>query len=349
MRRYSISMADLKKNKEDILALWERNFTQVPENRYPWIYEENPAGPAACWIAKDLTNNEVVGETALFPRRISINGKICIVGIAGDFAVDKEHRGLGPAMPLQKAAISHCRDKNFFLLYGFPNKKSASILLRAGYKRLGDVFRMTKPLRSQYHLKKHFDAPVLTRALSKPIDFAIRLITKNQYKNNTRYTFEVPSLFDERFDDLWKRASTRFAIIGERSSSYLNWRYKRSPYNAYSIFALISNGGNSLLGFIVYQTAQNKTNIVDLLSLDLEKTFDSLMSEFINFSSRISVDSISICYAGSQAFVKKITEYGFSIRDRDEKIVIYTQADAPLHDFLSQEDNWYLMQGDNDI
>jgi len=277
-----------------------------------------------------------------------IDGKYYRAGIAGDFAVDREHRGLGPALSLQKAAVSHCRERRFDILYGFPNNRSQSILLRAGYKVVADIFRMTKPLRSRYYLKRRIETPFITRALSRPVDFAIKLISGNYHKNQEQYSLESPSFFDERFDDLWKKASTRFPIIGERTSSYLNWRYMRSPHVTYSVFAL-TKGEDTLVGYIVYHISENKANIADLLSIDCDATLDALISEFINHLRMTGIDSVTVCYAGAHTFMNKLMDHGFSIRDREGKIVVYSPSDTPRHPFLLNEENWYLMPGDNDI
>jgi hypothetical protein len=285
----------------------------------------------------------------LFPRRTLIDGKHYRAGIAGDFAVDREHRGVGPALSLQRAAVSNCRERRFDVLYGFPNRRSQSILQRAGYKAVADVLRMTKPLRSRYYLKRRIETPFVTRALSRPVDFVIRLISGEYHRNQNRYSFETPSFFDERFDDLWKKGSTRFPIIGERTSSYLNWRYARSPHVTYSVFALTPKGDDALLGYIVYHIRENKANIADLFSLDLDVTLDLLISGFINHLRKNCIDSVTVCYAGTQVFINKLLDHGFSIREREGKIVVYSPSDNPLYAFLLNKENWYLMPGDNDI
>ena len=47
---YTITEADLLKDRADILAIWKRNFTSVPEGQYSWIYGGNPDRLAAAWL-----------------------------------------------------------------------------------------------------------------------------------------------------------------------------------------------------------------------------------------------------------------------------------------------------------
>lgn len=347
--RYSIVPADIANDREAVLKLWKRNFNRVPEERFAWMYRDNPAGPAACWIATEAERGEIVGATAVFPRQLLIDGDTIRAGIAGDFAVDPKHRGFGPALSLQKTAVAHCSERTFSVLYGLPNKQSRSVLLRAGYRTVADVYRMTKPLRSWYYLSRRIEMPFITRALSRSVDVVFRLLSWKDSSRHETYALETPPAFDARFDELWNKASTHFTVIGERSSSYLNWRYRSSPHETYSIFSLVRKDTRSLLGYIVYHTNENKANIADLLSLDLDSTLDTLLSAFISHLRKSFVDSVSVSYAGTRLFLKKLLNYGFFIRDREGKVVVYAPADVAAHAIVLNEENWYLLSGDNDI
>jgi malonyl CoA-acyl carrier protein transacylase len=346
---YTIIPANLLENKQDIIALWKRNFQSVKEERYVWIYENNPLGPATCLLAKDMKQDSIVGATATFPRRVLINGKYYTAGLGGDFAVNKEHRVLAPALLLQNAAISNCNEGKFDFLYGFLNKESEAVNLMLGHKMF-DVLRMTKPLRSYYYLEKNLNFRAVAKMISKPIDLAIKIFSKEtRYKRHDGLITEILSSFDGRFDKLWERVSTRFTIIGERSSSYLNWRYVRSPHNSHYIFALTGEDSRNLLGYIVFHIVKNRTNIDDILCLDMNETLDSLLPQFLLFQREEGIDSVSISYTGTQLFVKKLQEFGFSIRDKEGKVAIYVPSDSPVLSYVLEKENWYLMPGDNDI
>jgi len=120
---YSVIKADVQEDRHLILSVWERNFKDVPQERYRWFYENNPYGPASSWLVTDQKTNSVVGSTALFPRRMNLNGEKVLVGIAADFAVNQEHRSLSPALKLQKAVISGCKENKVEFIYGFSNEQ----------------------------------------------------------------------------------------------------------------------------------------------------------------------------------------------------------------------------------
>ncbi|MCK4385760.1 MAG: GNAT family N-acetyltransferase, partial [candidate division Zixibacteria bacterium] len=198
--RYSVIKADIQKDRQRILSVWEKNFKDLPQERYPWFYENNPYGQALSWLVTDQKTNSVVGSTALFPRRMNLNGKRAKVGIAADFAVNQKHRSLSAAMKLQKAVISGCKENKVEFLYGFTNEQSEAVLLRAGYKKLGEVQRLAKLLRTKSKLKRYLPLPG-TGLFSILLDFTLAIFSKERrYVESKDFKIELPKRFDERFD-----------------------------------------------------------------------------------------------------------------------------------------------------
>ena len=346
---YSITPADLDRDKQEILALWKRNFPNIPEERYDWIYKNNPAGPASCWLLKETRQNKVVGATALFPRRMFCEGKRITAGIAGDFVIDKEHRTLGPALLLQKTTLSNGSKKPFNVLYGFPNKMSELVLLKAGYKILGEVNSLTRPLKSYYYLKRRANLPLITKPISFLVDLGLKISSKERYFKNSEYEFEALTSFDQRFDTFWNSVTGQIPMIGERTCSYLNWRYIQSPHKKHQVFALILKRNRNITGYIVYNIIDNKTYIDDILSVNLNEALDSLLSGFILYQRAKAIDAISISFIGSKALMEKLKKYSFSLRDNSAKIIKYSAPGSKdLLDVLDKR-KWYLFPGDNDI
>ncbi|MEW6067032.1 MAG: GNAT family N-acetyltransferase [Nitrospirota bacterium] len=276
---YTIIPANLLENRQDIIDLWKRNFQGLPEERYRWIYEENPYGPATCYLVKETKKDSVVGATALFPRQVLINGRYYMAGIGGDFAVNKEHRVFAPALLLQNAVISKCNEGKFVFHYGISNRESKSIALSVGQREL-NYNTFVKPLQTEYKSGKYLPPAAITKPFSKIINFALKVLSKeNRYKRPLHISVEMPYTFDERFDDFWAKVSQQFHIIGERKSEFLNWRYKQSPHKNYEIFTLV-NEKREIAGYIVYYIEDKMCHIADILSIDSDELIDSLFAEF---------------------------------------------------------------------
>jgi hypothetical protein len=169
------------------------------------------------------------------------------------------------------------------------------------------------------------------------------------YRTNDEYLCETPTSFDQRFDIFWYKVSSQFPIIGERNSSYLNWRFIQFPHKKYRIFALTHRKYRDVFGYIIFHIAENRVYIEDFLSTDMDKVFDSLLSEFLLFIRKQGFDSVNIRYTGPKLIANKLKEYGFSVRDTERKIAIYVPSNFPLLPYILDKENWFLSQGDNDV
>ncbi len=345
---YKIIEGDIQEHKQEILGLWKRNFPVLNEDRFIWTYENNPSGPAVCVFVKDVKKDSIVGVHALFPRQVYVKGKARLASLGSDLAVDREHRVLAPAIMLQDAVISQCNNGRFDLFYGFPNKESESVNQMLGLQMF-DVLRMTRPLRSDYYFQRRWH-PSISKVLSSTYDLAARTIAKEtRYKRPNGLTTEILSAFDQRFDTLWQKVSAQLPVIGERSSAYLNWRYIQSPHHDHSVFTIAYKPDREILGYVVFHTDGNKTFIDDILCQDMNKTIDALLSEFLLFQRKNKMESVSVRFAGTRLIIDKFKEFGFSVRDREDKVTVYIPPDSPELSFLSEEENWYFMPGDKDI
>lgn len=345
---YTVERADLVADRQELLALWKRNHVGG-EERFRWIYERNPAGQPTCFLARDGRTSKLVGCTTLFPRPVYIQGRLVRGGIAGDFAVDKEHRLLGPALMLQRAAVAHCDGENFQILYGNPNSRSEAVLRRVGYKKVAPQLQLTKPIRSRYYLARRVRPWALSHVLSKPLDLALKVSSRDVYFKHPRNTeFHLSSSFDERFDRLWMRSMNSFTIIGCRSSDYLRWKFEMAPSGNYRIFTLSDRTTTELDGYIVFSQNENSVTISDLFVANTGNNLDTLLAGFITGQREEGADFISLCYAGSPQVTRSLLKFGFSLRGSEGGVHCYTTEDLDISAVTGREENWYLFSGDYD-
>jgi hypothetical protein len=213
-----------------------------------------------------------------------------------------------------------------------------------------DVYLLTKPLKSYEYIEKRIHTRVVSQALSKVVDSVFKGFSKeSRYKRSDQYIAELTSGFDERFDYLWQAVAGRFAIIGERTSRYLEWRYLRSPHHQHEIFALSDKSGDRLCGYIVFHTEGNRTFIDDMLSLDMENAFDVLLSEFLLVQRDKGVAAVMVRFAGLSGVREKLIGFGFFVRQMEEKVTVFTPQTHEDESLILNYDSWYLMPGDKDI
>ena len=157
--RYSIVPGDPQQHKDEVLALGYRNLPPAVqgarEARYAKYFEDSPLGPPHFFLARDAQTDSFVGMSAIFPTQLRVFGELVPAAVAGEFAVDDGHRGLGPAVPLQRAAVNALGEHGLACAFGYPNEHSEPITRRVGYQDLGRLTRYVKVLRSRILVEQY--------------------------------------------------------------------------------------------------------------------------------------------------------------------------------------------------
>ncbi|MFQ5736280.1 MAG: GNAT family N-acetyltransferase [Thermodesulfobacteriota bacterium] len=348
MSKYIIEKADLVRQKGEILALLQRNLEGISDARFDWNYLK---APAICWVARLGSTGEIVGSCAIFLRDITVNGTPAKAGIAGDFAVDKKHRTFGPAIAMQKSLLASLGDEGVDIVYSIPNESSGPLLARLGYREIGKYHRYVKLLKAEYRENRNILPSAFKGIASGIADLTLKTISKEfRYRRPGAVAVETPESFDARFDELSAAAGERPGIVGARGSSFLNWRYNESDYRDYRVFAVTGEAG-ALLGYIVYYKDENVAYVADMLcDPDRSDAVKVLFSEFCIRMRGDSVGSVSIRFLGPSSIEAKLKGVNFFEDKRNEtRVYVYcppSQARGAL--FLDSE-NWYILEGDNDI
>jgi hypothetical protein len=350
MTGYSVIEADIQHDLNDILSILKENLGEyLRDETFEWKYKQCPYGPAHCWLARHEPSNTFIGTAALFPRVILVKGEPVYTAIAGDFAVNKQHRNLRPAFALQKEIQSKIHDTGFKFIYSLPNDHSKNIFSRIGYKKIGRYTHFFKPLTSEYKTHQYLHPLVQIKIFAKAVDFLIKNFAKEtRYKSTLKYSVEIPEYFDERFDVFWKTVSKHFTIIGERTSAFLNWRYMQSPGKKYKIFCLLDEYKN-IIGYIIYFLDDGMCHVMDMLYEPSSEGISLLLSEFLRFIRSEEIRSISVYYMGGAILEKKLREFNFlPVNNKIKWVIIYSPDIAADTDLLDKE-NWHFFTGDNDV
>lgn len=346
---YTLVHMDLENDKKDVINFWKTNFPKWPEGKYSWFYEKNIYGKATCWIVRNSEGGGVIGTTAIFPRRFRLGDQVLLGYVTGGFAVDKNHRILGPALQLQRAVIASCTGEQIDFLYGLPNRLSEPVQKRVGFKVVGSTVRLIKVFRSYRYIRRVLKQPFLTRLVSVFVDLVLKLLAKeNHYKMRKDLQGEAVFSFDRSFDQLWKKASQNFGLMGERTSRFLKWRFIECPHIDYKIFVLKGRQNNDLLGYVVYYLTKDGANIADLLASDNEETLENLIAHFLKFLGKSGCDAVSITYFGNKMFIEKLRKFNFSKRFDERRIVVYVNSNASYVRDIFDQNKWYFLEVDND-
>lgn len=339
---YSIERVEWKASAETVREVLHRSFPSVPDSRYTWLHEGNPAGPSALWLAC-TTDGRAVGTTAVHGRRVVVDGQLYRAGLAVDFAVDPSARGFGPAILLQRAVAAACESGEFAFIYGFPNSAARAVFERVGY-RLGKARRLARPLRSRPYLERTTHVGPVARLLAMPLDLAIRLASRETYRfTSPRARVERVQAFDTSFDSFWRRIRSQHAVIADRDSAYMNWRYAKCPLRHYE-FAVLRDG-EDVLATVVWHRIDDLVYIAELLALD-GASFDDVLVSFLRMQRREGACAVSLILLGDDGFASRLADYGFFLREVGRTMMVYVPAGSPLAASLGRLDRWALFEGD---
>jgi len=345
--KYRVEKVDALNKRDVILQLWARNFSLTnAEERFAWMYEENPERVPDVWFLLDQ-NGRCVGMVAVSKRKFFYDGKVLNAGQAMDFIVNKEHRALGPALQLQRCIIEEMDNCGLDFLYSFPNKKSKAVAKRAGFKDLGFFCRWTLVLRSSYLIKKYIDNKFLSAIAGGALDVVLRAKRKAFFRRIPDFESSFPVLCetDNVFDELWQGVDSSFKIVGDRQSAFIQWRFAEYPESDYQCFLVKSQTRPH--GYIIFKTCEKYVSIVDFLADKLEnlKYLFQLFTDAIDKKKYLSISVDCIGYALGEEFFKSI---GFVKRPTNDCVFV-SSIDALKDKNILIPESWYLTVADRDV
>lgn len=354
--RYSIVAGDPDADRVEMLDLAARN-RPGPRSRleakYVKYYEHNPLGAPSLFLARDNESGRLVGMAAVFPTNLWIAGERVPAGIGGDFAVDEGHRGVGPAVALQRATIPALAERGLKCAYGSPNKSSEPIVRRAGYADVGRLSRFVKLLSARPLVDRYVGRPRLASLAAGVANPFVSILSRERLRRRSRrFSVEEPELFDDRFTSLWELARRQLGATSERDAALLNWRYEKTgpaaaPGN-YPIFALLE--GDDVAGYVVYRMGDDSRLVYDVVCRPERAVMDALLSEFILDARRKKASTIDLGYVGPPSLLTgRLRAFGFLQRTAQNGLLAYVDGEAPAGVDLGKAESWYFMAGDTDF
>jgi hypothetical protein len=367
MAYHAVRMRE-EEHKSGLLRLWrealhDRAIAAVAEARWPWYYDENPAGRPATWLGM-VDGGEIVGCGSIYPRVIDLGGERVVAGVLSDFAVAKEHRTAGCAIAVQRAIVAGGHAAGFAFLFAYPNPGSLAVVKRVGYRVIGETRSFSKPLRTGNHIKGEIEArvktPWLLRALALPgaqaaaelfADLGLAAVDLARLAPRLASTRgELLARADARFDALWARAP-KGPVIGEKTSAYLDWRYTAFKTEDYRFFALLDRKGVELSGYVVFKIVGNKAIVLDTLVGPEEHALEALMLHFALAMRLERRESIFLSYLGDASFGERLEAIQFFPRPHARSVIVYAppELDERIRAVVLDPNRWFMLDGELDI
>ena len=347
----------------DLCRLWRDNLSlpTSAEDKFNWLYRDAPDAADTVFVLEAVDSDQalVVGANGMVQRRFWVAGRELRAVVSCDFAVDRAHRSLLPALSLLRLFREDVAAR-FDLAYGFPNGKAEGVLKRAGFKELGRTRRWARVLRHAGYaarLSSRQDVPAVVRiAVSRPwvaragaavVDVA-RAAAGNLAvaRGAVKYQVRRHQAPDERWDALWVAARDEYGVVGARTAAFLRWRFALVP--GISFVTLQRRGDQELRAYAVVQVddVTGAAHVRDLFGHheDLGPLIDALAP----FAYRTGASSLSVRYLGAPAVERLFADRGFTLREGSRCVVLDTAPALADGATVADASRWHLCDVDED-
>lgn len=354
---YEVIESNVASTKEDIIKILETNMGSDADfkRRIPWFYHDNIAGEGTIFLLiskSDEVKNNVVGCTGFSPRRFRYSGISSTAYLFADFAVDKTHRLLSPAILLQRTALTKAQQQSEFC-YGFPNSAAVGVLCRIGFKKVGGIRRYVKVLRYETYLQQRLPYNWIAKLGGVLLDTSDRLIDgiKNA-RVPRKFYLEWIKDFDERFDELWENVRDKYPILGDRSSKMLQWRYGKKSFKPAEIATLVDKRSKQLYAYAIILRDGSGSAISDFFGLNNEM-IGFLFSRLFPGLRKQGFISITVHFFGDNEVVQIINAQGFVYRSTPNIMVVAESTNKRFEvegRKITSPDIWfYITKADTDF
>lgn len=258
---YEVRQGDIDRDMDDVLRLWRYLPGDTPPQRekLDWFYRDNPAGRGLIYFLDYKPEGKPVGVVCLGPREFSIGGQLTTGTVFGDFAIEPEHRSLGPALMFQKAFLE-LATQQFSIVYGFPNALSGKVRSFGGHKLGYNLNIFVLPMDFRPYLKRRLSTWV-ANVLGLAANFATRIVYPVRALLKTR-GHRVVEYSDEFMNRLWQRLSSSDQQLGTRDAEFVHWRFTRSPNFQFETLALVNRDGVPA-AFAALRTSEDQVTVVE--------------------------------------------------------------------------------------
>jgi hypothetical protein len=239
-------------DEESIQNLYEAVSGYFDKEYWNWLFKDNPSGPGHIWLAQVINTNDLVGQYAVIPTDLIIQGKKILGSQSLGTMTHPSYQKQGIFINLAQKLFEDSVGKGIDLIYGFPNKNSFH-----GFLKYLDFFVLYKP--KLFSRPLDFGTLLKVKLKNKYISTLVGLVLKSiynivfpQFSQNVDTDIEIKqtSRFPDDIDKVCNAYNKTFRNMVARSVRYLNWRYNDRPDKSYKIYIAYKDG--EPLGYCVY-------------------------------------------------------------------------------------------------
>ena len=224
-------------DEHQILRLRQTVFGDIDSVRmhlttWNWQFRNNPAGKGWIYVAED--HQEIVGQYAAIPTRITWKGQTYMAAFSCDTMVHPKYRRQGMFVTLADALYRLIAEESgVHMVWGFPNNRSLpGFVSRLGWKVMAQYPLRVAPLRPLRMLQPY------CRCIPAHIQSPANVSVLRPFRIGLGLELHPVFNFSAETDVIWNRHKPFSRIIQIRDRRYLEWRYHEVPEFGYMVFVI---------------------------------------------------------------------------------------------------------------
>lgn len=351
--RYEIVLAEAR-DRPNIMRLLKRFVTRRrAAHRHRWIYERNPQGRAATWLALEPERGEIVGFTSIFAREFLVEGTRVLGSVGFDAFVRPDHRRRGIAALLHGATLAAMNrgEVAHRFMCGAPVPANLHALGKAGTTVVGQTGYLHLPLTPRglvgmLPFGGTVGGPTLGRLdelatrFDRPLSWAWASLAERGACRVRALDAVGPEL-----DQIWSEHAAQRGVVGVRDASYVRWRYFENPLTRPSVVGVWER--DRLRGWAVLEHAPRGCLIVDHLFPAEGDGAGGVLRAVIAAVARTGAPRLTVFSHLASPTNWLFRRHGF-IAGRTPSVYQVLGGDAALRQTLLDPRAWYLRAGDFD-
>jgi hypothetical protein len=342
----AVRPASLPRERQELLHILSRNLNELAHGtRFEWLYRDNPAGPGQAWFAYERETGNPVGVASVFPRAIWVGGEPCVCGQVGDFAIDKAHRSLGPAMLLQRATFEPVDRGTLSFCYDCPPHESGmSTFRRLGMEPNCRALRYVRLVRTDRFLRKALPSALVAGPAIVAGNAFLRIAASTRVRAKEAEVGVLEGSFGEEFSHLDARVGGSGGIRSRRNAEDLDWRYRRDPLHQYEVLTARVRG--ELVAFLVAMYDAEDAHLIDLFGERLPEIGPPLLKLLSERARERGAQTIQAYVACDDGLRSVLERASFHLRSEGPRIVAYARPGGEVHRLLGKAPHWLFQQTD---
>jgi len=332
-------------DRDQIIKLMGKIYAGDMQERYAWLYEQNPHGKALTWIAIERETGEAVGCTSIFPRMVMVKGRERIGGIGGDCFIEPRVRRQGLATALHAMSFAQMRDCGVDFMYGPPTPNNLGALIKAGSRFVTNYKRWVRPLTSRGAYRAAFSRTP-TKSQAQLAHIPIMVLDRLTKSDARGFALEEAHHFGDEFSAMFEEAALRHGVACVRDSEYLAWRYLSAPAHRQTPLAV--RRSDKLVGFIAIERAGESAAIADLFSAPETKLLDATLQLAVDYTNSTGCSVLEISATQGSAIARRLRRHGFIGRE-ERGFQVAVRQDDPQAAALIAPESWHFTEADQDM